>query len=1219
MNLQSRLVLFSFFLVTVPLVVTGLLNYWLSSNALEAMAEARLRDTAQFKLAQIVDILSILPDGTEETVLAELIADEIKSIHVGETGFAFLMNQKRSVLVGPEAFRGDQIQNLDFAIEITNKKNGVMEFSFDQKDWVAAFLHHEPHQWYLVLAMEFDEVVDPIANLFWIVVGMIVLFLFLVLIVSSFFIRSITSPLHQAIRAAYLLSEGDLNVELNPSTHDETGKLLKAMQRMVSTFQEVTNVAERVAKGDYHQTLRVKSPKDRLGQALNGMLSNLQSMTETNEQQNWFRRGQGELNEKLRGDQELDLLMQKTINFLSKYLNAQIGVVFVVTDEERLKLISSYAYQKRRHNYNEIAFGEGLVGQAALEKQTIVFANVPDDHIPFKIVSGTGESNPSHIVVVPLIHSEELMGVLELGTIRELDSNEIDWLEQVSESIAISISSAQARHGQRVLLEETRRQSEELKAQQSALQDVNEELEKQTHALKASEEELQAQQEELQAANQELEGKTRTLEIQQEEIVKQNQELEGIRQELEDKADALELSSRYKSEFLANMSHELRTPLNSLLLLAESLSQNKDDNLTEKQVKFATTIHSSGTELLNLINDILDLSKVESGKLQMNFSEYRLTDLSAYVQSHFQHVAEDKGLTLNVELMEGLPDQIFSDQQRVEQIIKNFISNAIKFTREGSVTFRAFAPPPDTRFPDTELVPQKTIALSVIDTGIGIPQDKQKLIFEAFQQADGSTSRTFGGTGLGLSISRELSKALGGLIKLKSESGQGSTFTLYLPFQPPEGSEDASPVAPGNSLETAPSVAPAQPVLPVEKPVVDDRERLTRQDRSLLIVEDDTRFAQIVLDLARDHGFKGLVAHSGDTGLQLAQHHHPDAIILDVNLPEMDGWSVMDALQASPQTRAIPVHFISVLDEDQKAIRMGAIGFLTKPVHQEQLESALQKIESTLANKIHHVLLIENNDNLRDSLVSMIAGKQVEPVAVASGEEAYQLLQSRDFDCIVLDLGLPGMSGLELLEKLEAESEVRSPPVVVYTGQDLTQEEEARLRHYAESIIIKGSKSTERLLQEIQLFLHRVETDLPKEQERMFRKTYEDNPTLDGKTILVVDDDVRNSFALSHRLEEKGMRIVQAFDGKKALERLHEDGAIDLVLMDIMMPEMDGYETMQAIRQLPNFKSMPIIALTAKAMKEDREKCLQAGANDYLPKPVDFQKLFSLIRVWLSQ
>ena len=775
------------------------------------------------------------------------------------------------------------------------------------------------------------------------------------------------------------------------------------------------------------------------------------------------------------------------------------------------------------------------------------------------------------------------------------------------------------------LTQELQSQSEELQAQQDELKRTNVELEQQALSLKASEELLQTQQEELQQTNEELEERSQLLAEQNARIEAKNREVESARVALEEQAEQLALSSRYKSEFLANMSHELRTPLNSLLILAKLLSENPEDNLTEKQTEFANTIFSAGSDLLDLINDILDLSKVEAGKMDLNPSEVKLADLRDFVERSFRLVAEDKGLDLGVEI-EGanVPPTLYTDELRLQQVLKNLLSNAVKFTDGGSVKLHVELAPKGVQFHSSSLRnADAVLGFSVQDTGIGIAADKLKLIFEAFQQADGTTSRKYGGTGLGLSISREIARLLGGEIHVTSRTGTGSTFTLYLPVtMVPDPVRDSGPGEGDGGNREVPPVSSEMPeldpslLLPSE--VADDRDEIDEGDRVVLIVEDDPDFARTVLEIARERGFKGVVGLRGDSGLALAREFKPDAVILDMTLPVMDGWTVLDHLKHNPETRHIPVHIVSGGDGRQNALRAGAMAFLEKPVSKETLDEAFGEISTFIDRNVRHLLVVEDDETQRDAIVELIGGgDDVEITAVGSSEDALEALGKTQIDCMVLDLKLPKMTGFALLEKVKTDDRFGSLPIIIYTGKELTRKDETRLKKYAQTIIVKDVSSPERLLDETALFLHRVEGRLPSAKRRMLEQLHSSDEVFRGKKVLIVDDDVRNVFALTSVLETTGMEVVYAENGREGIEALQANPDVDLVLMDVMMPELDGYETTREIRRLDGFGELPIISLTAKAMRGDREKSIASGASDYITKPVDTDQLLSLMRVWL--
>jgi tubulin-specific chaperone A len=763
------------------------------------------------------------------------------------------------------------------------------------------------------------------------------------------------------------------------------------------------------------------------------------------------------------------------------------------------------------------------------------------------------------------------------------------------------------------LLEQTRQQAERLQIQQEELQQTNDELESQTQALRSSEASLQTQQEELRVTNEELEEQKKEMEEQRDAVQRNNDALERARREIADKARDLETASHYKSEFLANMSHELRTPLNSVLILSQLLENNKDNNLTDKQVEFARTIYTSGTDLLNLINEVLDLAKIEAGKMTISPEDINLQELLAELVRPFKSTTEKKGLELGTVIEEELPATILSDSQRLPQILRNLLSNACKFTEKGGVTLAVGRPKTGVDLSRSGLNPERALAFRVVDTGIGIPAELQSHVFEAFHQADGTTSRRFGGTGLGLSISRELARLLGGEIQLTSKEGEGSTFTLYLP----ERLDDTPAAMKDNEAARKISARPA----PEEDghEVNDDRRQISFGDKSLLIIEDDTSFADTLMDLARQRGFKCLVAEDGETGLRFAGRHRPSAIILDISLPGMDGWEVMERLKANPETRHIPVHFISATDKQIPAKYLGAVGYLVKPVDVAKLDEAFTRIEEIIAKPVKKLLVVEDVDAQRQAIVELIGNGDVVTTAVATGAEALERLRSENFDCMILDLGLADMSGFDLLAAIRDDARLQDIPIIIYTGKELSEDEDAELRKYAESIIVKGVRSPERLLDETTLFLHRVQRDLPDEKQRMLRRMTAADAELAGRKILLVDDDMRNVFALSNVLELRGVEVVVGRNGVDGLAKLDQNPNVDLVLMDIMMPEMDGYEAMRRIRQDKRFAGLPIIALTAKAMKGDRDKCLEAGASDYLAKPVDADRLLSLLRVWLHR
>ena len=906
---------------------------------------------------------------------------------------------------------------------------------------------------------------------------------------------------------------------------------------------------------------------------------------------NWLLTGSTRLNESLKGDQSVEELAGNTISFLCNYLKANIGAVYQFDDKENaLLLCGQYAFSSPNDTKVKFALNEGLIGQAAREQKQISLTDIPEENI--RITSSVLNARLRHLLIIPFLFEGKTMGVLEIGRLTVFNETEKEFITISMDSIGIRVNSAIARNKINELLQETQVQSEKLQSQQEELKQMNEELEEQTQNLKS-------QQEELQITNEELEEQTQSLE-------EKNKEVEASRNDIEQKTKQLEISSRYKSEFLANMSHELRTPLNSLLILSKDLSENRKNNLDKIQIESAEIIYKSGTDLLTLINEVLDLSKIEAGKMSINIESVSLKYFADDIVRIFKHHAEQKGLELTCKLDATLPETIRTDLQRLNQIVKNLLSNAIKFTEKGSVNI--------TIDRDTET----TLNISVRDTGIGIQEDKQMAVFEAFQQAEGGTSRKYGGTGLGLSISRELAKLLGAEIKLISKINEGSTFSLIIPLEIINPQEVSEPYNKTGADFNIPG-SEHDPKYLNHPGIADDRDKITTGDAILLIIEDDLQFASILVEQANKKGFKCLMAASGEDGLNLAARYKPHAIILDMGLPGINGQQVLTELKANPSVRHIPVHIISANDPSTEAIKAGAIECLVKPIGKKELEEAFNRIENFVSRKIKNVLLIEDNENSRKALRILIGKEDIRCFEAETGKMALEIYQQNHIDCVVLDLGLPDMSGFDLINKMENINGKDRAPVIVYTGKELTKEENTELQKHSKTIIIKGIKSEERLLDETALFLHRTITSLPKSKQLNINNLYNKEDIFNDKKILLVDDDSRNVFALSKILIERGMEIIKAENGKYALETLDNHPDIDLVLMDIMMPEMDGYEAMRQIRSQKKYQGLPVIALTAKAMNNDKQKCIDAGANDYIAKPIDVERLLSLMRVWMSK
>ena len=1009
---------------------------------------------------------------------------------------------------------------------------------------------------------------------------------------------------------------------------DLTDNVNELADNLTRQVRAIATVATAVTNGNLTGSIVVgaKGEVETLKNNINRMIRSLADTTAINNEQDWLKTNLTRFTNMMQGKRNVQLLAQNLVSELAPLVKAQ-HVAFYLTEQYQqgdittpvLKLIASYGYQARKGLANTFSFGESLVGQCALEKEKISISHVPDDYI--KINSGLGEAKPTEIIVIPAIFEQHVRAVIELASFESFSAIEQTFLEQLLSGIGIVINSVTATTRTEALLKESQQLSQELQNQQEELQVKNEQLEQQAQALKASEEELKSQQEELQETNEELEEKAKLLTDQKVEVELKNTEVKQAKVAIEQKAEELALTSKYKSEFLANMSHELRTPLNSLLVLSEVMLQNRESNLSANQLKSIDTIHSSGEDLLNLIDDILDLAKIESGKMSLNISEVAFTSITNSHQRSFQQLADNKQLHFSTHVDPQLPSSIRTDENRLQQVLKNLLSNAMKFTLKGQVSLDIRLATQGWRadHPILRWQPQ-AVSFAVTDTGVGIAPDKQRIIFEAFQQEDGTTSRKYGGTGLGLSISRELVKLLGGELSLKSIPEQGSTFTLYLPLQfshPLQERHNNKPALPTAILPNH-----EQPICAIDHPIepafADDRNQINRdQDRVVLIIEDDVTFAQILLDSARQQGFKGIVALQGDTGLTLAIEHQPDAVVLDLHLPVLNGWTVLDRLKHNSHTRHIPVHIASVEEARQRSLRSGAISFLKKPLDAATLQTSFQKMAQFITDGPRHLLVVEDDPRQQQSIKALIGNGDVIITPVNSAEAALHALAEKTFHCMVLDLMLPDRDGFSLIEAIKDDPRYTSLPIIIYTGKELTHQENNRLTAVAETVIIKNAASPQRLLDETALFLHRVEANLPESKRQMLKQVQQHDAQLSGRKILVVDDDMRNIYAISSIVTAHEMQVVHAESGIEALQLLKQQSDIELVLMDIMMPEMDGYEATRQIRQHKPLQHLPVIAVTAKAMKGDREKCLNAGASDYITKPIDTSQLVSLLRVWL--
>jgi len=971
--------------------------------------------------------------------------------------------------------------------------------------------------------------------------------------------------------------------------------------------RDIGRMASEIAQGRFIQTnaeeieesTGIKAATLRMSESLRDNQEQIERQNKALQEETDRKTYQARISDLLRGDQTQTTLSRNVITSLCKHLEASTGLFYLIDETGTFRLNGSYAHRRRKNLPAEYRSGEGLVGQVVLEKEEIILTKVPKDYIT--IESGLGETVPKSILLKPILYEGEVIAVIDMGTLGEFTGEHTLLLDSVSESIAMAIIRTDNRMKLTSSLEEAQALTEELQSQQEELRTTNEELEEQTKLLKESEEKLRSQQEELQVSNEELEEKNEMLRRQKDEVDKAR----GI---ISEKAEELSLANKYKSEFLANMSHELRTPLNSLLLLAQSLRNNKEGNLTRDQVESASIIYKSGNDLLNLINEILDLSKIEAGRLEIHSDKIHIKDQLASLKASFRHLADEKGLKLSFTIAKGSPDVIHSDSTRMEQVLRNLISNAIKFTEHGSVAV-TFKPEKEIQ----GLAGDSFLAVEVKDTGIGIPKDQQLRIFEAFQQGDGSTARNYGGTGLGLSISRQLARLLGGEIRLESIVGTGSTFTLLLPTKLHQDQPDTADNG-GNERKETVFRVPLKEVY--SAPAEDDRDQLTRGDKAILVVEDDPNFARILYQTCHEKEFKCILAQTGEEGLKLAEQYLPQAVILDIRLPGMNGWDVLSALKEHVTTRHIPVHIVSVEEDPEKALNQGAVGHATKPLNQEEMNNLFNKLDNLSTRKEKRVLVVEDNEQVRKQTKDLLADKQVMVDEATNGKEALEALENNTYDCLVLDLGLPDMKGERLLDEIK---KVKGgiPPIVIYTARELKRSEEILLREYTESIIIKDVRSQERLLDEVSLFLHSIVKQMPERKRQIIQNLYDTDLLFRDKKVLIVDDDMRTVFALSKLFSDKGMQTFKAENGEKALKILNENPEIDIVLLDIMMPVMDGFSTLEHLRKDKRFSKLPVISLTAKAMKQDRERCLAAGASDYITKPIEQDRLISLMRVWL--
>jgi signal transduction histidine kinase/DNA-binding response OmpR family regulator/CHASE3 domain sensor protein/HAMP domain-containing protein len=977
-------------------------------------------------------------------------------------------------------------------------------------------------------------------------------------------------------------------------------KLVKVNKETARRIEAIQDIAREISSGNY--TIRVDDAvKDDLGSlagSLNAMAESLQYSFNLLEDKDWLQSGVANLNDQMVGEKDMKTLANDMLVQIVEHTKSSVAALYLLEEDKNLYLTGGYAFSptEKRHR---IAIGEGLIGQCLQSNKLILLNDIPNEE--YTITYATGQTKPKNVVAFPLSRDGIIIGVIELASLNVYTARKLDFLRSVSGNIGLAIYASQNRKKLQEFLEETQAQAEELQAQHSELEALNAELEAQTQKIQASEEELRVQQEELLQSNQELEERTSLLE-------EKNQLIQERNVDIQQKAAELEQSTKYKSEFLANMSHELRTPLNSILLLSKLMADNED--LDQEYTEYASVIQSSGQGLLSLIDEILDLSKIEAGKMDLEIHRTAVDEMISDMRSLFNPIAKDKKIEFEVVVDKTVPGSISTDKMRVEQILKNLLSNAFKFTKEGKISLIL-----------SSNDAYKTVTFKVIDTGIGIAQEKLNMVFEAFQQADGSTRRKFGGTGLGLSISKELAKLLGGEITLQSEENVGSEFSLTIPINFGDNEAFLEELKSNKETEEKNRIIElfkepenfTVPHIPFD--IEDDRENISEGDKVILIIEDDTAFAKLLLNFTRKRNYKGIVAVRGDVGIELAYRYNPLAILLDIQLPVKDGWQVMEELKSNPKTRPIPVHIMSSLSVKRESLIKGAVDFIDKPVALEHMKQIFEKLEDALSRSPRRVLIVEENEQHAKALSYFLSSSNIQNLVAKNVSESITALQNKEVDCVILDMGVPDKTAYETLETIKKNEGLENLPIIIFTGKNLSKGEESRIKQYADSIVIKTAHSYQRILDEAGLFLHLVEENGNKTAARQNLGGLHD--VLKDKIVLIADDDVRNIFSLTKALEQHQMKILPAVDGKEALRVLAESQKVDIILMDMMMPELDGYQTTSAIRTMPEYKQLPILAVTAKAMMGDREKCIAAGASDYISKPVDVDQLVSLLRVWL--
>jgi len=1156
----------------------------------------------------VIDQLSRLP----KEKYTDILFDSYKEAYAYDRDNAYLMGNRVKLLLvvkKDKVYEAQQVamngyllgeQVREKILEI-KKDNSLLKIDALESDLQKMRIFYQD------FARIISSLNDFANNLLFLGMFLIVITLLILLwIIADIISRSIVVPVHTMVENFKVIARGNLNTDIPIHTDNEIGQLATSFREIQGGLREVIEYTKKVAEGDYSQQIEPRSNEDELSIALNKMVLKLKNSYERAEKDSWFKSGINQINEKLGGDQSLNDLSSKALDFMMNFLHSQLGSIHLYNSEYQfLKLISSSGFDPKKLK-ERIKLNEGILGQAASKKAMTILSDVPSEsYVSF---SSSGNYLPKQVILMPLLFNETLVGILELSSVSNYSDLELEFLKEAAEIIAINISSAINLVRTKELLQKTQEQASELQVQQEELRVANEELTEHAKVLTESEKRLQVQQEELRVANEELEERTRQLEIQKDDIGNKNTELTETKDKLELNARELMQSSQYKSEFLANMSHELRTPLNSLLILSNLLAKNKKGNLTPDQVQSAQIIYKSGTDLLYLINEVLDLSKIEAGKMTFEFGPVNAIEIKDEILSNFNAVAEDKNLIFDVLIDPGFPAQLETDRYRLMQIIKNLLSNAFKFTSKGKVMVEFVLPPQSVHFTATGLSKDNSCCIRVVDTGVGIPVEKLEAIFEAFQQADGSISRKFGGTGLGLSISRELIKMLGGEIQLESKENEGSVFSIFLPVKQVSKTDNL----PENS-PVAITLSDSEKDLDIERAdkklpyfVADDRQEAF-EDRTVMIIHSSKQQAEKYMQQVRAKNYKVIVAATIPNGILLAEEFHPKAIMLAIELANEK--KSFHLLKTHPLIKKLPIHIINTVEYSSSKEE----NELKTPENAE-FTHALESLDNDAVSPFKKILIVEDDSTTRKIVRELLSDLEVSIEEAGFAEEAFQIISKGNFDCVILDLGLPDYSGKELLEKLKA-NHIAIPKVIIYTGKEMTKEEHKILNSYTNAIILKGIKSDERLMDEVTLFLHQVSKTIP--ESKIKNSSSDEDILFKGKKILVVDDEIRNVFALGKILEDREIEVFEAENGAVAIDVLKANNEIDLVLMDVMMPVMDGYKAMRIIRNTDGIKSVPIICLTAKAMKEDYENALKNGANDYLSKPVNEEKLFAMLKIWL--